>query len=118
MRYSLLDYLSANWIVAIDEFDRCLAHTDRWYEYIQEEWETRKTLAPGISTPEMDQAYARAKKIANIAFKVCGAGGGGCFFILLPEKNKALKDAVQKTVLEAADIRALPFDKLGSSSPR
>ena len=45
-RYSLLDYLSANCIVAIDEFDRCLAHNDRWWEYIQEEWETLPSDTP------------------------------------------------------------------------
>ncbi len=39
-RYSLIDYLPVNCVVAIDELDRCLAHNDRWWEYIQEEWET------------------------------------------------------------------------------
>lgn len=77
---------------------------------IQKEWETRKTLAPGISTPEMDQAYARAQKIANIAFKVCGAGGGGCFFIILPEKDKALCNQVKQAVLAGEGIVSLPFE--------
>jgi transcription-repair coupling factor (superfamily II helicase) len=45
-RYSLLDYLPANCIVAIDEGDRCLAHNDRWWEYIQEEWETLPAATP------------------------------------------------------------------------
>ncbi len=45
-RYSLLDYLPANCIVAIDEFDRAQAHNDRWYEYIQEEWETLPAGTP------------------------------------------------------------------------
>ncbi len=46
MRYSLVDYLPDNCIVAIDEFDRCLAHNDRWWEYIQEEWETLPVDTP------------------------------------------------------------------------
>jgi transcription-repair coupling factor (superfamily II helicase) len=45
-RYSVLDYLPANCIVAIDEFDRCLAHNDRWWEYIQEEWESLPSDTP------------------------------------------------------------------------
>lgn len=45
-RYSLIDYLPANCVVAIDEFDRCLAHNDRWWEYIQEEWETLPSGTP------------------------------------------------------------------------
>ncbi len=77
---------------------------------VREEWESRKTLASGISTPEMDEAYARAKKITDLAFKVCGAGGGGCFFVILPEKDAALKKQVEQAVLEAGEIRALPFE--------
>ncbi|NDF13883.1 hypothetical protein EB061_00980 [bacterium] len=76
---------------------------------VREEWETRKTLASGISTPEMDEAYARAREVSEIAFKVCGAGGGGCFFILLPEKNGKTKDAVRSAVLKSNEIRELPF---------
>jgi D-glycero-alpha-D-manno-heptose-7-phosphate kinase len=79
---------------------------------VREEWETRKRLAPGISTPEMDDAYARAQKVTDIAFKVCGAGGGGCFFILLPENDPALKARVQSAVLEQPSIRALPFESV------
>ncbi|MBS1959695.1 MAG: hypothetical protein JST80_09510 [Bdellovibrionales bacterium] len=79
---------------------------------VREEWETRKRLAPGISTPEMDEAYTRAKSISDIAFKVCGAGGGGCFFILLPEKNDALKEKIKAAVLQDASIRSLPFESV------
>jgi transcription-repair coupling factor (superfamily II helicase) len=45
-RYSLLDYLPANCIVAIDELDRAQAHNDRWWEYLQEEWETLPSNTP------------------------------------------------------------------------
>lgn len=38
-RYSLIDYLPDNCLVAIDEFDRCQAHSDRWWEYTQAAWE-------------------------------------------------------------------------------
>ena len=52
---------------------------------------------------------ARAREVSEIAFKVCGAGGGGCFFILLPEKNGKTKDAVRSAVLKSNEIRELPF---------
>jgi transcription-repair coupling factor (superfamily II helicase) len=45
-RYSLLDYLPPNCVVAIDEFDRTQAHNDRWWEYMQEEWETLPSDPP------------------------------------------------------------------------
>ena len=86
-------------------------------QFVRDEWEVRKTLAPGISTPEMDEAYFQAKKVAaqkgsEIAFKVCGAGGGGCFFILLPEKDAALKEAVRAAVLASSQVLALPFESV------
>jgi D-glycero-alpha-D-manno-heptose-7-phosphate kinase len=77
---------------------------------VRDEWEVRKTLAPGISTPEMDEAYARARAVSDIAFKVCGAGGGGCFFILLPEKDPQLKMNVLQAVLRSSEIQPLSFE--------
>ncbi|NDF16054.1 hypothetical protein EB061_12175 [bacterium] len=77
---------------------------------IREEWEIRKTLAPGISTPEMDEACVRAQSVTDLAFKVCGAGGGGCFFILLPTAEESIKERVTSAVLKSGEIRLLPFD--------
>jgi transcription-repair coupling factor (superfamily II helicase) len=45
-RYSLIDYLPDNCLATIDEFDRCQAHNDRWWEYTQEEWETLPAGTP------------------------------------------------------------------------
>ena len=45
---------------------------------IAEEWEHRKRLAPGVSTPAIDALIARAMGAGATAAKVCGAGGGGC----------------------------------------
>lgn len=42
---SLLDYLTENTIIAIDEAEQCVAHGDRWYEHIEEQWEE------GINAP-------------------------------------------------------------------
>ncbi|AFZ59940.1 transcription-repair coupling factor [Anabaena cylindrica FACHB-243] len=36
---SLLDYLAENALVAIDEPEQCYAHSDRWVENAQEQWE-------------------------------------------------------------------------------
>jgi D-glycero-alpha-D-manno-heptose-7-phosphate kinase len=45
---------------------------------IGEEWETRKRLAPGVTTPAIDALIARARAAGAISGKICGAGGGGC----------------------------------------
>jgi D-glycero-alpha-D-manno-heptose-7-phosphate kinase len=61
---------------------------EKFVEGIQQEWEARKKLAPGIATAEMlsvmDMAFSQGAKAA----KVCGAGGGGCFIIVAPSEKK------------------------------
>jgi D-glycero-alpha-D-manno-heptose-7-phosphate kinase len=51
---------------------------------LREEWSNRKRLAPGVSTPLIDDLIARAMAAGAQAAKVCGAGGGGCLFCLAP----------------------------------
>ena len=52
--------------------------------HLAEEWHTRKQLAPGVTTPEIDALLAAAVDAGAWAGKVCGAGGGGCVFALAP----------------------------------
>ncbi|EKQ70598.1 transcription-repair coupling factor Mfd [Leptolyngbyaceae cyanobacterium JSC-12] len=35
---SLLDYLPANTLIAIDEPEQCQAHSDRWFDHVEEHW--------------------------------------------------------------------------------
>jgi len=51
---------------------------------IAEEWDNRKRLAPGVTTPGIDTLIARALGAGATAAKVCGAGGGGCLFAYGP----------------------------------
>ena len=48
------------------------------------EWENRKRLAPGVTTPPIDALIARARAAGATAATVCGAGGGGCLFCYGP----------------------------------
>jgi D-glycero-alpha-D-manno-heptose-7-phosphate kinase len=48
------------------------------------EWENRKRLAPGVTTPTIEDLIARARAAGATAAKVCGAGGGGCLFCYGP----------------------------------
>ena len=47
---------------------------------IAAEWDNRKKLAPGVTTPEIDAMLAAARAAGALGGKVCGAGGGGCLF--------------------------------------
>jgi D-glycero-alpha-D-manno-heptose-7-phosphate kinase len=57
--------------------------------HLNAEWECRTTLAPGVTTPEIDALLAAARAAGATAGKVCGAGGGGCLFCLVPPDRKA-----------------------------
>jgi len=48
------------------------------------EWDNRKRLAPGVTTPIIEELIARASAAGATAAKVCGAGGGGCLFCYGP----------------------------------
>jgi len=62
---------------------------------IAEEWDNRKRLAPGVTTPGIDDLIARAMAAGGTAAKVCGAGGGGCLFVYgPPERNAAIREAL------------------------
>jgi D-glycero-alpha-D-manno-heptose-7-phosphate kinase len=53
------------------------------------EWDNRKRLAPGVTTPTIDDLIARANAAGATAAKVCGAGGGGCLFCYGPPASRA-----------------------------
>ncbi len=58
-------------------------------ETMRAAYPNRKRLAPGITTPHMDQLVEKALANGAEAAKVCGAGGGGCIAFLCKEGRKA-----------------------------
>jgi D-glycero-alpha-D-manno-heptose-7-phosphate kinase len=72
---------------------------------IAEEWDNRKRLAPGVTTPAIDALIARAMQAGATAAKVCGAGGGGCLFCYGPP---AARDAI-RSALAAGGARVLDY---------
>ena len=73
---------------------------------IAEEWDNRKRLAPGVTTPAIDDLIARALQAGAISAKVCGAGGGGCLFCYgPPERNAAIREALASGGARILDYR-------------
>lgn len=64
-------------------------------ESMHEGWLLKKTLAAGISTPMLDEAYAAARGAGAIGGKLLGAGGGGFLVFSVPENCRA---AVRKAL--------------------
>jgi len=69
------------------------------------EWENRKRLAPGVTTPAIEALIARASAAGAKAAKVCGAGGGGCLFCLVePDDAAAVKEALAAGAANVLDF--------------
>ncbi|TAK14258.1 MAG: GHMP kinase [Acidobacteria bacterium] len=95
-------------IASIARRMRAALEAERWEEVGRElaaEWDNRKRLAPGVTTPAIDTLLDRARGAGAVAGKVCGAGGGGCLFCLVPPEQHA--DVSQ--ALADAGARVLPF---------
>jgi D-glycero-alpha-D-manno-heptose-7-phosphate kinase len=70
---------------------------------MDENWVLKQQMADGISNPEIEQMYARAKGAGALAGKIAGAGGGGFLLLIVPRER-------QNQVFEAMrDYRELPF---------
>ncbi|MDD5657127.1 MAG: GHMP kinase [Elusimicrobia bacterium] len=51
-------------------------------------WRLKRDLAPGVSTPEIDAFYAKARRAGAIGGRITGAGGGGFFLLYAPELRR------------------------------
>ncbi len=72
-------------------------------EILDAAWAVKRRLASGVTTPEIDEWYARARAAGAVGGKVLGAGGGG--FLLLfaaPRDHTAVLSALP-------ELRQVPF---------
>ncbi|MBF0292913.1 MAG: hypothetical protein HQK86_12235 [Nitrospinae bacterium] len=78
---------------------------DSFTSTVSEEWKTRKSLFPEISTPLIDRAISAGKRAGALSARICGAGGGGCFFLIAAPKDR------EKVIsaVAAQGARHLPF---------
>ena len=73
---------------------------------VAEEWENRKGLAPGVTTPAIDGMLEAAREAGAWSGKVCGAGGGGCLFCIGPPENvPAIARAIQNAGARVLDFK-------------
>jgi D-glycero-alpha-D-manno-heptose-7-phosphate kinase len=77
-------------------------------EILDAGWRIKRRLASGISNPQIDEWYSRARAAGGIGGKLVGAGGGG--FLLLfaaPADHARIRDALPE--LRPVPIRFEPF---------
>jgi D-glycero-alpha-D-manno-heptose-7-phosphate kinase len=59
-------------------------------------WKIKRQLAEGMTTPDIDAFYAKAKHCGALGGKITGAGGGGFFVLYAPALMRAkLRGALQ-----------------------
>jgi D-glycero-alpha-D-manno-heptose-7-phosphate kinase len=83
---------------------------------IAAEWDNRKQLAPGVTTPEIDSMLSAARKAGALGGKVCGAGGGGCLFCFgdpadIPAIRQALHESGARVLDFTIEARGLLIDR-------
>lgn len=72
---------------------------------VDEEWSHRRELAPGVSTEAIDALLQSGRDAGALAGKVCGAGGGGCVFLLTRDGcRESVEQAARQQGMEVLDF--------------
>ena len=91
-----------------DELQR--GHTESFGDILDANWQLKKTLSNGVSTSEIDDWYAAARRAGALGGKLLGAGAGGFLMFYAPEsKHKDIE-----TALGSLRKVSFGFDPLGS----
>lgn len=98
-------------LIQIRDISRELAHAlaeKSWRDLpdlVQREWNARKSLAPGITTPRIEAMMDVARSAGALANKVCGAGGGGCMVTLVsPDSRPKVVEALSAFGARVMDV--------------
>lgn len=78
---------------------------DTVFHGVNQEWQARKKLAPSITTEEVENLMRFGRERGVKAGKVCGAGGGGCLFLMMdPDRRKAIEEEAKRNNLGLLDF--------------
>ena len=77
---------------------------DEFGELMHEHWEHKKKRSDGMSNAQVDEWYELGRKSGAIGGKLVGAGGGG-FLLFYAERDRTLREAMQKVGLQELRFR-------------
>ncbi len=72
-------------------------------QLLHEAWLLKRSVAEGITSPDIDRWYEAARQAGALGGKVLGAGGGGFLLFFVERQNQ---DRVRRAL---GDLRELPF---------
>jgi len=78
-------------------------NVDALGEILHESWMLKKTLASGISNPDIDKWYEIARNNGAIGGKLLGAGGGGFLLFYVPKEKQ------QQVIASLPELKQLEF---------
>lgn len=85
-------------------------HVDLMGELLHENWMIKRSMASGISSSYIDEAYDTARKAGASGGKLLGAGGAGFLLLYVPEdKQASVRDAL-------SHLREMDFEMDNSGS--
>jgi D-glycero-alpha-D-manno-heptose-7-phosphate kinase len=98
-RPGTVDALDATKRLAIDMKNTLLrGNIDEMGRLLDEGWQLKKRFTEGISNPQVDQLYERARAAGALGGKLTGAGGGGYILLFCDSQRRA---NVAKAVYDA-----------------
>ncbi|MFI5269023.1 MAG: GHMP kinase [Chloroflexota bacterium] len=84
---------------------------DDFGDLLDSAWQSKQRLAAGISTAEIDELYAEAKKAGALGGKITGAGGGGHLLLFCQfDRRHRIREAVERT---GASVEGFCFEPKG-----
>jgi D-glycero-alpha-D-manno-heptose-7-phosphate kinase len=64
-------------------------------DLLDEAWQTKRSLSPAVSNPEVDGLYDLARSAGALGGKLTGAGGGGFLLLFVePDRQEAVRRAL------------------------
>lgn len=83
---------------------------ERFIDHVNENWRLKRTVHGDISNRAIDAIVERAYAAGAVAAKVCGAGGGGFLYLVVPP---SMQPDVRKALAELHEL-TFGFDQMGT----
>jgi D-glycero-alpha-D-manno-heptose-7-phosphate kinase len=94
------------------EMKNALLHRrlDEFGRLLDLEWQHKRRMSPRISSPELDELYAVARREGAIGGKITGAGGGGYLMLYCNfERKRAVRDRMREMGVWMSEVSLEPL---------